>query len=140
VTAAIEKEERAEAHTTNLEKAAKFKDYFDWHEPVATAPSHRLLAMFRGENEEVIKLEINPNVKWDSEGQVGMARTSEPDSATSQFFISLAPAPFLNKSERSDGYALFGKVIVGMEPVIDEVMIAEARLHAEELSAWEDWR
>jgi protein Tex len=43
------------------EKAAKFKDYFDWKEGVANAPSHRLLAMFRGENEEALKLEIAPD-------------------------------------------------------------------------------
>ncbi|MCE5231534.1 RNA-binding transcriptional accessory protein [bacterium] len=42
------------------EKAAKFKDYFEWNEAVASAPSHRLLAMFRGENEEVLKLEVAP--------------------------------------------------------------------------------
>ncbi|MEN6625795.1 MAG: Tex family protein [Candidatus Sumerlaeia bacterium] len=42
------------------EKAAKFKDYFEWSEPVAAAPSHRLLAMFRGENEEALKLEVAP--------------------------------------------------------------------------------
>ena len=42
------------------EKAAKFKDYFEWNENVATAPSHRLLAMFRGENEEFLKLEVAP--------------------------------------------------------------------------------
>ena len=44
----------------NDEKAAKFKDYFEWSEPVINAPSHRLLAMFRGENEEVLKLDVAP--------------------------------------------------------------------------------
>ena len=34
-------------------EGAKFRDYFDWEEPVATAPSHRVLAMRRGENEKV---------------------------------------------------------------------------------------
>jgi len=33
------------------EEGAKFKDYFDWHEPVSSAPSHRVLAMRRGETE-----------------------------------------------------------------------------------------
>jgi uncharacterized protein len=42
------------------EEGAKFKDYFEWAEPVAKAPSHRLLAMFRGENEGVLSLSIAP--------------------------------------------------------------------------------
>ncbi len=42
------------------EEGAKFKDYFDWCEPAAKAPSHRLLAMFRGENEGVLSLSITP--------------------------------------------------------------------------------
>ena len=36
----------------------KFKDYFDWQEPVKGAPSHRVLAMRRGENEEFLMLRI----------------------------------------------------------------------------------
>jgi Transcriptional accessory protein len=42
------------------EQGSKFKDYFDWKELAKNSPSHRLLAMFRGENEEVLKLEIFP--------------------------------------------------------------------------------
>jgi uncharacterized protein len=41
-------------------EGAKFKDYFDWEEPVAKAPSHRILAMRRGEKEGVIDLRIGP--------------------------------------------------------------------------------
>ena len=37
---------------------AKFKDYFDWHEPVSSAPSHRVLAMRRGEKEEMLILRV----------------------------------------------------------------------------------
>jgi uncharacterized protein len=36
----------------------KFKDYYDWQEPVKEAPSHRVLAMRRGENEEFLMLRI----------------------------------------------------------------------------------
>jgi uncharacterized protein len=39
---------------------AKFRDYFDWQEPAAAAPGHRLLAMFRGENEKVLTLALRP--------------------------------------------------------------------------------
>ncbi|NIA12910.1 MAG: S1 RNA-binding domain-containing protein [Nitrospiraceae bacterium] len=42
------------------EEGAKFKDYFDWREAAAKAPSHRLLAMFRGENEGFLSLQIAP--------------------------------------------------------------------------------
>ena len=38
------------------EEGAKFRDYFDHHEPIATVPSHRALAMFRGRNEGVLQL------------------------------------------------------------------------------------
>lgn len=42
------------------EEGAKFKDYFDWSEPVATIPSHRLLAIRRGEAESILTLRISP--------------------------------------------------------------------------------
>ena len=41
-------------------EGAKFKDYFDWTEPVCDAPSHRILAMRRGENEDILNLSIAP--------------------------------------------------------------------------------
>ena len=40
--------------------AAKFKDYFDWSEPVAKIPSHRMLAIRRGESEGLLMMRINP--------------------------------------------------------------------------------
>jgi uncharacterized protein len=43
------------------EEAQKFKDYFDWSEPIATIPSHRLLAMRRGEKEFILTLDIAPD-------------------------------------------------------------------------------
>jgi uncharacterized protein len=42
------------------EEGAKFKDYFDWSEPAATAPSHRVLAMRRGETEGFLYFRITP--------------------------------------------------------------------------------
>jgi len=38
----------------------KFKDYFDFSEPLTKLPSHRILAMFRGEKEEILDLQILP--------------------------------------------------------------------------------
>jgi len=42
------------------ESGIKYKDYFDWTEPVKTAPSHRVLAMRRGEKEEILYLDLQP--------------------------------------------------------------------------------
>lgn len=41
------------------EQAQKYKDYFDWEEPIKTIASHRLLAMRRGEREEFLRLDIS---------------------------------------------------------------------------------
>jgi uncharacterized protein len=43
------------------EKGAKFRDYFDWEETVAGVPSHRMLAMRRGESEDFLNLDILPD-------------------------------------------------------------------------------
>ena len=42
------------------EEGSKYKDYFDWTEPVKSAPSHRILAMRRAEKELIISLDICP--------------------------------------------------------------------------------
>lgn len=42
------------------EDGAKFRDYFDWSESIVSTPSHRLLAMMRGEKEGFLKLHIAP--------------------------------------------------------------------------------
>lgn len=42
------------------EAGIKYKDYFDWTEPVKTVPSHRILAMRRGEKEEILWLDLKP--------------------------------------------------------------------------------
>ena len=39
---------------------AKYKDYFDWEEPASAAPSHRVLAMRRGEKEDILNLTLAP--------------------------------------------------------------------------------
>ncbi len=43
------------------EEAAKYLDYFDWNEPLKKCPSHRLLAMRRGENEGFLRVAIAPD-------------------------------------------------------------------------------
>ena len=47
------------------EEGAKFRDYFDHHEPLSTVPSHRALAMFRGRNEGVLQLSLNADPQFD---------------------------------------------------------------------------
>ena len=42
------------------EEAAKYRDYFDWTEPLKKCPSHRLLAMRRGEKEGFLRISIKP--------------------------------------------------------------------------------
>ena len=64
-----------------------------------------------GGSEKTISLEINPDLKH-VEGVLGMARTEDPNSARSQFYITLAPIPFLDGK-----YAVFGKVVSGMDAV-----------------------
>jgi uncharacterized protein len=45
------------------EEAEKFKDYFEWEEPLMSCPSHRLLAMRRGEKEDFLSIDISPPEK-----------------------------------------------------------------------------
>ena len=47
------------------EDGAKFRDYFDHHEPLSQVPSHRALAMFRGRNEGVLQLSLNADPQFD---------------------------------------------------------------------------
>lgn len=42
------------------EEGVKYRDYFEWAEPVSVSPSHRILAMRRGEKEEILSLSISP--------------------------------------------------------------------------------
>ncbi len=63
--------------------------------------------------------EARPTAK-NLRGTIAMARTSAPDSATSQFFINLTDNDFLNAGVRGPGYAVFGKVSGGMG-VVDAI-------------------
>ena len=47
------------------EEGAKFRDYFDHHEPISQVPSHRALAMFRGRNEGVLQLALNADPQFE---------------------------------------------------------------------------
>lgn len=63
------------------------------------------------------------NKKRNIRGSIAMARTSDPHSATSQFFINLADNDFLNYTASTPegyGYCVFGRVIEGMH-VVDRI-------------------
>ena len=58
--------------------------------------------------------EFHPDLLFDEPGVIGMANTGQPNSAGSQYFITVVPTPWLNWS-----YAAFGNVIQGMDVVND---------------------
>lgn len=60
-------------------------------------------------------------------GSVAMARTSDPDSATSQFFINLVNNDYLNGQPAQPGYSVFGKVVSGMA-TIDRIAAAKTTI------------
>ena len=62
--------------------------------------------------ERRIKLEVTPGLSHGDSGGVAMARSSHPDSASSQFYITLGPAQHLDMN-----YAVFGRVTDGLDVV-----------------------
>ena len=66
-----------------------------------------------------IKNEAN-NKLHNSRGTLAMARTNNPNSATSQFFINVADNNYLDQNSQSYGYAVFGKVVEGMD-IVDSI-------------------
>lgn len=66
----------------------------------------------------------SPNALPNKSGTIAMARTSEPHSATSQFFINVVDNDFLNYKHQNSGegwgYCVFGKVTEGMD-VVDKI-------------------
>jgi cyclophilin family peptidyl-prolyl cis-trans isomerase len=73
-------------------------------------------AMNRKETKGAIKNEAANGLK-NLAGTIAMARTSDPDSATAQFFINTKDNPSLDYTKTSAGYCVFGKVVEGMDIV-----------------------
>jgi cyclophilin family peptidyl-prolyl cis-trans isomerase len=63
-----------------------------------------------------VLLEANNGLKNDR-GTIAMARTNEPNSATSQFFVNVKDNAALNARGPADGYTVFGRVVSGMETI-----------------------
>lgn len=81
--------------------------------------------MNQKETKEPIKNEAGNGLK-NERGTLAMARTSDVNSATSQFFINLTDNEFLDHGVRDYGYAVFGKVTGGMD-VVDKIASVETR-------------
>lgn len=92
---------------------------------------HRVIEGFvvqgGGFTKELAKKETNKPIKNEAKealknlrGTIAMARTSAPNSATSQFYINLQDNPSLDYRPWNVGYAVFGKVIDGMN-VVDNI-------------------
>ena len=92
---------------------------------------HRVVAGFvaqaGGYTTDMLQKEVTENVFNESgnglsnlRGTVGFARSNDPHSATSQFYVNLADNVDLNPRPTRWGYAVFGKVVEGME-VVDDI-------------------
>ncbi|TVM04013.1 MAG: RNA-binding transcriptional accessory protein [Candidatus Brocadia sp. WS118] len=99
------------------EDGLKYKDYFEWEEPVSTAPSHRILAMRRGEKEGFLSLRIAPAeedaiaileslfVKGDGESSL-QVRMATHDSYKRLLSISMETEIRLETRKRADEEAI----------------------------------
>ena len=80
--------------------------------------------MTQGKTRDPIANEANNGLK-NERGTIAMARTSNPDSATAQFFINHTDNDFLNYAGGANpGYAVFGKTVEGMD-VVDAIATVE---------------
>ena len=82
--------------------------------------------MNQKETKAQIKIEAD-NGLGNDRGTVAMARTNDPNSASSQFFINLKDNGFLNHTSPTDqgwGYCVFGKVTDGMDVVDDMATVS----------------
>jgi len=76
--------------------------------------------MMQKQTKDPIKNEAN-NGLHNVRGTIAMARTSDVNSATSQFFINTSDNAMLDNGVRDFGYAVFGKVVKGMD-VVDTIV------------------
>jgi peptidyl-prolyl cis-trans isomerase B (cyclophilin B) len=109
-------EQDAPVTTANFIELAgrNFYDGLKFHrvEPGFVVQGGDPLGTGEGGAEKTIPLELSPQLKHGEAGAVAMARTSDPNSASSQFYITLAPTPFLDGD-----YAVFGRVTEGLDVV-----------------------
>jgi cyclophilin family peptidyl-prolyl cis-trans isomerase len=96
---------------------------------------HRIVPGFviqgGGFTEDMTQKRTNPPVKNEadnglknSRGTLSMARTNDINSATSQFFVNLKDNDFLDHTRGNFGYAVFAKVVDGMD-IVDKIAAVE---------------
>ncbi len=105
-------------------EAAKFKDYFDWSEPVANCPSHRFLAIRRGESEGLLFSRITPS---EEEALAALDHLFVKGSYSSAAQVRLASQDCF---KRLLGFAMEGEARVFYKKKADEEAI---RVFAENL-------
>jgi len=96
---------------------------------------HRIVPGFviqgGGFTDDMAQKKTRPTIKNEADnglknerGSLSMARTNDVDSATSQFFVNLKDNEFLDHSRGNFGYAVFARVVEGMD-VIDKIAAVE---------------
>ena len=107
-------EELAPITTTNFATLVENGFYnglnFHRYEPGFVIQGGDPLGTGLGGSKHTIPLEVTQKLKHDDAGVVAMARSSDPNSASSQFYFTLRATPHLDM-----GYAVFGKVTEGLE-------------------------
>ena len=73
------------------------------------------------ETREPVRNESRDSRLRNLRGTIAMARTNAPNSATSQFYFNLKDNPNLDWDGTHGGYTVFGKVVKGMEDVVDDI-------------------
>ena len=121
--------------------AANFLEYvdagfFDGADGMGATTFHRIISGFMVQGGGILEngqrkqtrapiAHESPNGLNNLRGTVAMARTSDPNSATSQFFVNHVDNPFLDYvSPQEPGYVVFGRVIEGMDVIDDMAAVA----------------
>ena len=102
-----------------------FYDGLTWHRVLANfmAQGGDPLGTGTGGSGYTVPAEFTDKILYDRPGILAMARSSDPNSAGSQFFITTAPAPFLNQQ-----YTAFGEVIKGQE-IVNNIPLRDPELN-----------
>jgi len=113
--------------------------FYDGQDGQGATIFHRVIKGFMvqcgGLTEKMVQKKTNPPIRNEGDnglknlrGTLAMARTSDPDSATAQFFINLVDNTHLDFVKgRNPGYAVFGKVAEGMD-VVDAIAAVTTKM------------
>ena len=93
------------------EKGSKFRDYFEWDEPAGKCPSHRVLAMFRGEKQDVLSLKI---------------------TVPEEMAVEIVVSNWIENPESEEGLLIQEAVLDGYRRLLAPAMETETRLRSKE--------